>query len=328
MTFKISIPLLRHISSLLLIVFCWTNLTLPACDAQETPLAEKTPLAWKFKQGDQFQVKTIELSKRTSTLDSRISTIRSNVTIEFNWTVDLVDDDGNATITQELKRFLINVGDPAVPRQAITYASDDDPANLSSAMRKLQRKSKPLLGLKCILKMTSNGETTSVQLDPDSAEKLEKLTNAPKLKALLSKASLEGISSGSFLNAVPADAYEDGDWGVQTEFKPGDSFGEIGIDTDFSTGSVETIEGRKLIEVKIDSTLRRKEAATKKPAAKNEISQSLISYAGTGSITFDVDAGYFSGSQFKTQIKSERQYREKKIKTSLEQESRIEIEKK
>ena len=68
--------------------------------------------------------------------------------------------------------------------------------------------------------------------------------------------------------------------------------------------------------------------ALKEPRAKNEISQSLISFAGNGSITFDVDGGYFSGSQFKTEIESERQYREKVIMTSLEDETRIKIEKK
>jgi len=305
----------------LLVFICWTTLCLSATYAQETSLA------WKFKPGDQFQVETTKLSKRTSTLDSRISTIRSNVTLEFNWTVDSVDDSGTATITQELTSFSIDVRDPAVPLQAITYGSADAPADLPSPMRKLQRKSKPLIGLKCILKMASNGAVSSVQLNADSQQKLEKLSNAPNLKALFSKASLEKLSNDFSLNAVPADATASG-WS-KTEIQQG-GFGDVSIDHNFSVGPVETIKGRKLIEIKVASALTPTEPseATQKPKAKNEISQSLVSVAGNGSITFDEDGGYFSASQFQAQIKSERQYREKVIVTSLENETRIKIEKK
>ena len=322
MTFKNSIQLFesRRESSLLVLI-CWATLCLSASHAQETPLA------WKFKQGDEFQVKTTKLSKRTSTLDSRISTIRCDVSIEFNWTVDSIDDTGTATITQELERFSIDVGDPAVPAQAIKYASDDAPTDLPTPMRKIQRKSKPLIGLKCILTMASSGEVTSVQLDAASQKKLEKLTDAPNLKALFNKESLEKISSDFSLNAIPANADTTG-W-TKTEVQ-NSGFGKVSIDHEFSVGSSETIKGRELIEIDVVSSLTQKKTdeATKKPTAKNEISQSLISYAGSGSITFDQAGGYFSGSQFQTKTKSERQYREKVIMTSLENETRIEIEKK
>ena len=307
----------------MLVLLCWAALCLSASHAQETSLS------WKLKQGDQFRVETTKLSKRTSKLDSRISTVRSKVTIEFNWAVDSIDDAGNATITQEVTRFSIDIGDPAVPLQAITYASDDLPADLTTAMRKLQRKSKPLVGLKCIVAMTKNGEITSVQLDSDSDKKLEKLTNAPNLKALFSKESLEKISRDFSLNAVPVSADPTG-WS-KTEIRSG-SFGDVSIDHKFSVGPAETIKGRKLIQIDIVSSLNQNATATdvdtKKPREKSKISQSLLSYAGSGAITFDQDGGYFSGSQFQTKIKSERQYREKVIMTSLENETRIKIEKK
>ena len=322
MTFRNSIQLLdRSTRCILLVLTCWVSLWISVSHAQETPLA------WKFKQGDQFQVETTKLSKRTSTLDSRITTVRSSVIIEFSWTVDSVDDSGAATLTQELTKFSIDIGDPAVPLQAITYASDDAPADLPTAMRKLQRKSKSMIGLKCILEMNSNGEITSVQLAPESEKKLDKLTNAPNLKALFSKESLEKLSADFSLNAVPADATTTG-WS-KTEVKRG-GLGDISIDHKFSVSPAETIKGRKLIEVTVASSLTPTEAegSLENLKAKNEISQSLISFAGTGAITFDQDGGYFSGSQFKTEIESERQYREKVILTSLKDETRIKIEKK
>ena len=315
MTFRNSTQLLGHRKrNFSLVILCWAALCSSVSHAQEASLA------WKFKQGDKFTVKTTKLSKRTSSLDSRISTIFSDVTLEFDWTVDSVDDAGSAKITQELTRFSIDIGDPAVPIQAITYASDDDPADIPFAMRKLQRKSKPLIGLKCLLKMTSSGEITSVELDSESLKKLDKLTNAPNLKALFSKESLEKINLDLSLNAVPPDATPAG-WS-KTEVQRG-GFGDVSIDHKFSVGSAETIKGRKLIEIDITSSLTPIETddPTKKPKAKNEISQSLKSYSGNGTITFDQDGGYFSGNQFLAKIKSERQYREKLIKTSLEDET-------
>ena len=321
MIFKNSIQSLKLRSGcILLALTCWASLGLSAS------LAQEASLAWKFEQGDQFQVTTTKISNRTSALDSRISTIRSNVTIEFNWTVDSVDDDGTATITQELKNFSIDIGDPAVPAQAIAYSSDVKPADLPLPMRKLQRKSKPLIGLTCVLKMASNGEVKSVQLTDDGQEKLDALANAPNLQALFSKESLEKLSSEFALNAVPSDATSSG-WS-KTEIEQG-GFGKVSIDHKFSIGPEEMVKGRKLIEITVASSLTPNDTddSTDDLKAKNEISQSLISYTGKGSITFDVASEYFSNSQFKTQVKSERQYREKLIMTSLENESRTTIEK-
>ena len=305
----------------LLILLCGFVFSVSSGQAQETKFA------WQFKQGDQFQVETTKLSKRTSTLDSRITVTLSNVVIQFDWTVESVDDAGTATVTQELTGFSIDIGDPAVPHQAIAYASDAVPADLSSAMRKLQRKSKPLIGLKCDLKIASTGEITSIRLDADSQKKLGKLENAPNLQALFSEESLQKISRDFSLTAVPAEANAT-NWSKQETRQSG--FGEISIDHQFSAGPAETMKGRKLINVDVVSKLTPAQAdiAAKKPAAKNEISQSLVSFAGNGSITFDADGGYFSNSQFETKIKSERKYREKVILTSLENETRIKIEKK
>ena len=322
MIFKNSIQSLkRRNANSLLVLICWAVLGFSASHAQEASLA------WKFEKGDQFQVKTTKLSKRTSTLDSRITSILSNVIIEFNWTVDSVDDAGTATITQELMRFAIDIGDPAVPLQAIAYASDDDPADLAIAMRKLQRKSKPLIGLKCTLKMASSGEISSVQLDTDSQKKLDKLSNAPNLRALFGKESLEKLNADFSLNAIP-DKMGPAGWS-KTEVQRG-GFGEVSIDHKFHVGPVETIKDQKLIEIDVVSSLTpsKTDDETKKPKAKNEIHQSLKSFVGFGSITFNQDGGYFSGSQFQAKIKSERQYREKLIMTSLENKTRIEIKKK
>ena len=194
-------------------------------------------------------------------------------------------------------------------------------------MRKLQRKSKPLVGLKCTLTMASNGEIKSVLLDADSEKNLEKLTNAPNLKALFSKELLENFSDDFLLNSIPADARSAG-WS-KTQIQRG-GFGEVSINHKFSISPAETIKGRKSIEITVASSLTPSETedTAEKPKAKNKISQSLASFTGSGSIIFDQDDGYFSSSQFKTSIKSKRQYREKVITTSLENETRIKIEKK
>ena len=312
-----------HCASAVLTLLCSTAFCLSVSHAQVA-----TP-AWQFSQGDQYQVETTKLSKRTSTLDSRITTIESEVVMLFDWTITAVDDAGTATVEQELKRFSIDIGDPAVPLQAIEYASDSVPNDLPAAMRKLQRKSKPLIGLKCIIQMASNGKVGSVELDPDSQKKLDKLENSPNLKALFSEESLKQMSDDFSLNAIPADADPAG-WSKNQTQQGG--FGEVSIDHKFSIGPVETIKGRKLIAIDVASSLTPSTDAegsqTKKPAAKNEITQSLTSMTGNGSITFDVDGNYFSASQFKTKMKSERKYREKVIKTSLENETRIKTEKK
>ena len=321
MTPKPPLQSLGHLTANALLLLCWITLGSASSHAQETKLA------WRFKQGDQFQVETTKLSERTSMLDSRIAIMLTDVVLQFDWTVDSVNANGNATITQELKRFSVSIGDPAVPVQAIEYSSDVAPAELTSAMRKLQRKAKPLIGLKCVLEMASNGQITSVRIDAESQKKLAKLKNSPNLQALFSKESLEKITNDLSLATIPADADPTG-WS-KTE-KQDSGLGEISIDHKFSAGPSETVKGRKLIKIDVASNLTplADDAAEKEPPAKNEISQTLTSLTGNGSLVYDVDGGYFSSSQFKTKIKSERQYREKLILTSVENETRIKIEKK
>jgi len=250
----------------LLLLLCWTTLGSASSYAQETKLA------WKFKQGDQFQVETTKLSERTSTLDSRLAKVFSDVVLQFDWTVDSVDSDGNATITQELKRFSISIGDPAVPAQAIEYSSDAAPAELPSAMRKFQRKAKPLIGLKCVLQMTSNGQVTSVSIDAESQKKLAKLEKAPNLQALFSKESLEKITSDLSLTAIPDDAAPAG-WSKKETRDSG--LGEVSIDHTFSVGASETVKGRKLVNVDVVSSLLSSadDTTENEPAANHAVSQ-------------------------------------------------------
>ena len=312
---------LSHITvKAMLFLFCWALLGSSITQAQETKLA------WQLKQGDQFLVDTTKLSKRTSMLDSRLATTITDVAIGFGWTVDSVDAGGTATITQTLKNFSISISDPAVPSQALAYSSDIPPEELPTAMRKLQRKSKPLVGLKCILEMTSNGEITSVRIDAANQKKLDKLETSPNLQALFSKASLEKLSKDLSITAIPRDADPTGWSKTETQSS---GFGEISVDHKFSVGSSQTVKGREQIKIDVTSSLTptATENAPEKSTAKNEISQSLRSLTGNGTITFDVDGGYFSNSQFETKIKSERKYREKLILTSIENETRIKIEK-
>ena len=175
--------------------------------------------------------------------------------------------------------------------------------------------------------MASNGQITSIRLDAESQKKLVKLKNAPNLQALFSKESLEKITNDISLTAIPADATPEGWSKTETRDR---GLGEISIDHKFSAGPSETIKGRKLININIVSNLTPSAvaAAEKESTAKNEISQTLTSLTGNGSLIFDVDGGYFSSSLFKTKIKSERKYREKLILTSVENETRIKIEKK
>ena len=176
----------------------------------------------------------------------------TDVVLQFEWTVDLVDAAGNATITQELKRFSVSIGDPAVPTQAIEYASDIAPAELPSAMRKLQRKAKPLIGLKCVLEMTSSGQITSVRIDAESQKKLAKLEKAPNLQALFSKESLEKIANDLSLTAISADADTAGWFKKETRDS---GLGEVTVEHVFSVGPSETVKGRKLVSVDVVSSL-------------------------------------------------------------------------
>ena len=324
-----SVAALQFYKSLLANLMAWAVAFVLGADLSQEVSAQdadksSSAIAWRLEDGDEFQVKVTQSSNRKSQLDSRITVIESKVDLDFDWRVTAVADDGLATIEQVLKRFSVNVVDPAVPGQAVQYASDADQSQLSSAMRKLLRKSKPLIGLKCEFQMLPNGKIESVQLSESAKSTLAKLPVTSKLRTLFSGDSLEKTLSQVSL-VLPADAKPGKQWKSQDATDT--AFGNVELVHSYEIG---TPDARGLVEV-VSQVKRQTENGgddADDEQAANESQLNLLSLAGGGSMSFDVQDGYFKSSQSQRTVSTSRKYREKTILTTVKSETQFKIQKK
>jgi hypothetical protein len=291
--------------------------------------------AWEFKTGDRFTVTTTKSVKRTSKLDSRVTTVESDVELQFAWNVIDVSENGNAKIEQSLEKFSIRVGDPAVPRQAIAFASDSNPQELSPALRKLQRRAKPMIGLATKFSMQTKGTIQDIVLSDESVAKLKKLDDSPRLQALFDESVLKQSMSSFSLNAVPAELVG-GRWSKRENKNDGTI-----VQHEFVLGDAVQIKDRKMATISVTTTqvLPKKDSPVEgagsrsepekeeKATDKNQIVQNVISVLGNGKINFDTEARYFPSSEYISTIVSERKYREKILSTTVKSSTRMKIEK-
>lgn len=281
--------------------------------------------AWKIEQADEFSVLVTKQVRRTAKLNSKVTVVESEVGLRFDWKVVEVSQEGEAKVEQVLTRYSIQVGDPAVPRQAIAFASDDQPADLAVAIRKLQRRTKPLVGLKSTFLMKANGQIRDVVLADESKAKLEKLEDSPQVQSLLDEDALREAMSAFTLNVVP-DKMDAGRWSRSDVKDDGSE-----IKHEFQLNDPVQIKNRAIATIEVKSTMLDSGDSNsdddQAEAKKNQILQTLVSLTGSGQVDFDVEAGYFPNSSYTSTAVSERKYREKTIKTTVESSTQIKIEK-
>lgn len=278
--------------------------------------------AWKLKLGDHFVVSVVKQVQRTAQLNSKVTVVQSEVQLRFDWKIVEVAQDGTAKIRQVLEQYAISVGDPAVPRQAVAFASDDSPQKLTPAIRKLHRRTKPLVGLESTFSMTAKGEIRDVVLSDESVAELNKLEDSPQVQALLNEGALEEAMRSFSMNAMP-EKMEAGRWSRRESQGSG-----VEVQHSFQLNDAVQIKNKKIATIDVQSSLLSSgDANEKTKAKKNQVLQTVISLDGTGGFDFDVDAGYFPSSEYRSTVVAERKYREKIIQTTVVSTTKMKIEK-
>lgn len=265
------------------------------CEAQDD-------LRWNLKKDAQFVLELTQTSSGSSSVDSRTSTVESTTKLRFDWLVADVDRQGVATVKQTLKAIAVSVADPQVPSQAIAYDTDssDKP---SKSSRKLLQQVEPLIGISFSVSISPRGEIQKIDLDAETKKKIDQLPDAMKLKALFSRDGLVELLGATNL-VIPAD---DAKQWEQTEQRV-TAFGKMDRTHEYSIGLDRTIDDEKLTEIKFTTRVAL-------PKESQVEGVRLTSFQGQGTIWFNRTSGFLSSSKSSNELTTERDYREKVIKT-------------
>lgn len=281
-------------------------------------VAQDAPLQWSLKQGDQFTLELLQNTTSETSVDSRGAQINAQTTLQFDWNVTDIDKDGTATIEQSIASIKLSMGDPQVPKQAVSYDTQST-KKTNSTSRELLKQAKSLLGLKSIVKMSRQGKTISVEIPDETTKQIDQLPEALGIKALFSKRGLAELMGASEV-AFPTESNQK-IWNVESN-KP-TSFGQFKQTRIYELGDVKMVEGKKMQEILLLSQV----ALAQQPTASKSPTR-FKSFKGSGTMLFDLDGGFLAESNSSNTILTEREYREKVIQVSVSTTLRMILTKK
>ncbi len=269
----------------------------------------ETLLRWKFTEGERLQV-TIDQHTVTSTTGAGKPTgIDIAMQSRMGWTVDSVDVDGTAHITQRFERFAVTM--KSAGAESIEYASDSD-TKPSGAAADIAAAVAPVIGADFTVTMSNRGAILAVKLS-DAAEKAFAAVESPALRQLF---TAEGISQllGQTAVELPEQAVaQNGTW--TATFTTPSPLGTLKQNRTYTLAAHEDIDGNVLERIDITGKLDI-EASEQAPSKLKLIGQEL-----GGKLFFDAEAGRLVKSESTQKLTTERPYRELKIKVETTAET-------
>ena len=232
-------------------------------------------LRWKLQPGQRLQVQMTQQIKQTATLPGGAKTTKIDLLMELAWTVDSVEEDGSASITQSLSR--IKVVRESAKSEKLEYdsASKEKPTGLAKV---LADSVLPLVDATFSLTLSNRGEILNILVNREAAEAIQsgpgaELISQESLKQLFGRASPvfpeEGVSKGSV-------------WSQEQRVRM--FLSNISLNTNYTyQGEVEQ-NGKMLDQIDLEMTMSILPGGA-------DITHVIEKQQNRGTVYFDADAG-------------------------------------
>ncbi|MDA1050505.1 MAG: DUF6263 family protein [Planctomycetota bacterium] len=262
----------------------------------------ETLLRWKFTEGERLQVTVDQHTVTETTGAGKPTGIDITMQSRMTWTIDSVDANGTAQITQRFERFAVTMKSGTA--EPIAYASDSETKPSGSAAD-IAAAVEPVIGADFTVTMTNRGAIRAVKLS-DAAAKAFTSVASPALKQLF---SAEGITQllGQAAVEFPEQAVaKDSVW--TATFATPSPLGTLKQSRTYTVVAPEDVDGKTLERINITGQLEF-EPSEQAPRKLKLLDQEL-----TGTMLFDANAGRLASSQSTQKLTTERPYREFKIR--------------
>jgi hypothetical protein len=248
-------------------------------------------LRWKLKAGESLLAKIEQKSEVASSIGGAAPTLLTLETaLELGWSVQAVDDQGLATISQKFKRLRMKLEMPKSGAISYDSASETKPSGDAKAIAAALE---PLLEAEAKLTLTPRAEIKNVELD-DAAQKVAASLEAnPALKAVLSKEGQTNLLRQTLV-VLPEGAVKPGEsWSRTTPLAT--ALGNLKQTTTFKLLEPEA-KSPDLARIESVSTLELEGPPSKtRPATLKNQHQ-------TGTILFDAAAGRLRSAEIEQEL--------------------------
>ena len=275
------------------------------CLAQETE--SDSQLRWRFQKGEQFKVTLVKTGNIETQVDTRIRKVEIESELEFDWNV-IKTGDGEATIEQTLKKVVLESGAPGdVSAERLSF----DSSNIvykKGVSNTVANQLKPLIGLTYQFVISDLGEIKSVMVAEDQKRILEAIPAALPIKDLLtSQGQQSNLAAATWV--CPETLSDDRQWSTEQVL---DS--KLGTYNRISRYTAGDLDGDTIqIDVVTD--------------VKHDPKMALKLFEGKGRIEFDAADGFVRSNESSTRMTTESPYRDLIVKTTIEMESELKMEK-
>jgi hypothetical protein len=268
-----------------------------------------TLLRWKFAEGEQLQVTVDQHTVTEATGAGKPTGVDITMQMRMGWTVDSVEPDGTAQITQRFERFAVTM--KSGEAEPIEYASDSE-AKPSGAAADIAAAVGPVIGADFTVTMTERGAISDVKLS-DAASAAFASVDSPALKQMFSVAGISQLLRQAAVECPEQALAPGGNWSV--ELTTPSPLGTLKQNRTYTLIEQEVVAGNTLERINITGQLEI-EPNEKAPSKLKLLDQEL-----TGTMTFDAGAGRLLSSDSKQKLTTERPYREFKIKVETTTET-------
>lgn len=254
---------------------------------------EGVALKWKFKQGQTWLYSTSQDTKMNVKQGLVAQEVLMKQTSDVRWTVESIDEDGNAHITLTMERVRSESG-PA--EDTVVFDSEDDklPEGADEASFEAVRAG---LDQPIYLVLDSHGKVIDVRLSDEFAQKIKQSPQYGQLAALYSRDNLKQMVSVNTIE-LPAEPLAKGATWEQQSMLMDPVAGKQKLSTTFRYDGVEEHDGRRLD--KISST------ATVSPADEQKLSALKVKdQKMNGVVWFDRELGRIAEMRLSMKIASE-----------------------
>lgn len=258
-------------------------------------------LLWNLKPNTQFDVTLAQSSTLESVIDTRKRKVDNQLTLVMSWRISAVDDEGTATMTQELKSIKITTN--AATGGGIQIDTDAT-VKLKGANAELIKQIQPLIGSTFEVTMDATGKIQSVSIPEATMENLRKLPGSMQLRQLMSSEGLQKIYGQSLVVLPNGDEGKTKSWKRDASIVS--SLGNLTRNDEFTVSGWEADTATLTFQSSLGEPTEAKKTETK-----------IISFEGSGEIAFDRKNGRILGSVVRSEMVTERPYREKKIESTV-----------
>jgi hypothetical protein len=278
-------------SEAILIRIVLSTLVLGFGAAAVQPTHGAETLRWKFKPGETLRYTMVqEMSQGMKAMGQEIkSSVKQ--TIDLHWSVQNVDGDGVAELSQTIDRIRTKV---EAPGSSFDYDSQGGKEPEGQNVSPLIPLLKAQVGAEFTFKMSGRGELSDIKVPQKLLDSLRQAGPLANAGGMFSEEGLKNMISQSSL-MLPEQTLEKGKSWTHQGKVPVPMLGTMVIDKSY------TFDGPSPMEAGLDQILLDTKM-TLEPAADSNVAVKITSQKGTGEFTFDPQAGRVVSSRVKDKL--------------------------